>query len=267
MAELSVFHFPEPFCFNLPVIVTEKRIFIVDTYMGPMSIKKILDYCNNLKRKIYAVNTHSHFDHIWGNSAFKDCDIIAHSKCLELINSEGEKTLKEMSENHPEMVKEKIEIIPPNLIFDSELIFQDRDSIVKIKYLPGHSVDSSVIMIMPDNILLAGDMVEDPFPLLQGTHIDVYIKNLKYLDEMNFSRVIPSHGKRQDRFLIKDNIYYLEGLKEMVFELIKKGEDPTEENISLKSLIKSAAKKFYIDEHKNNIRKVMENSEGKIKLL
>ncbi len=261
MSKLSIFHFSELFCFNLPVLETETRIFVIDTYMGPSSIKDVLVYCHNMKKRIYAVNTHSHFDHIWGNSAFKDYDIIAHSKCLELILAEGEDILKDMSEKNPELVKEHIEITPPNLIFDSELIFQDKDSAVKIKYMPGHSVDSSVIMVMPENILLAGDMVEDPIPLLQGTHIDMYIKNLKYLDEMNFSRVIPSHGERHDSRLIKDNIYYLEGLKEMVSQCLKKGEKPSKENISLTSLIKSGITPFYINEHENNIRKVMENSD------
>ncbi len=266
MSELSVFHFPELFCFNLPVLQTETRVFVIDTFMGPLSIKDVLDYCYKTKKRIYAVNTHSHFDHIWGNSAFKNCDIIAHSKCLELIMTEGETILKDMSEKNPEMVKEHIEITPPNLIFDSELIFQDRDSTVKIKYLPGHSEDSSVIMVMPENILLAGDMVEDPMPLLQGTHIDIYIKNLKYLDEMNFSMVIPSHGERHDSHLIKDNIYYLEGLKDMVSQCLRKGEKPSEENIPLTSLIKSGIKPFYINEHKNNIRKVVENSDNNLNL-
>ncbi|MEQ8221356.1 MAG: MBL fold metallo-hydrolase [Candidatus Eremiobacterota bacterium] len=262
MSELSVFHFPELFCFNLPVLETETRIFVIDTYMGPLSIKDVLDYCNKMKKRIYAVNTHSHFDHIWGNSAFKHFDIIAHSKCLELIVAEGEEILNDMSEKNPEMVKEHIEITPPNLIFDRELIFRDRDSTVKIKYLPGHSEDSSVIMVMPENILLAGDMVEDPIPLLQGTHIDMYIKNLKYLDEMNFSRVIPSHGKRQDSSLIKDNIYYLEGLKEMVSQSFKKGKKPSEENIKIDSFVPTEITPFYIEEHKNNIKKVTEDLEN-----
>ncbi|MEQ8187806.1 MAG: MBL fold metallo-hydrolase [Candidatus Eremiobacterota bacterium] len=261
MAELSVFHFPELFSFNLPVLQTEKRVFVIDTYMGPVSIKEVLDYCDRTKKRIYAVNTHSHFDHIWGNAAFKHVDIIAHSTCFEAIKSEGEKILKDMSEKNPDMIKENIEIVLPNLIFDRELIFQDRDSTVKIKHLPGHSADSSVIMVMPENILLAGDMVEDPMPLLQGS-TDIYIKNLKYLDEMNFSRVIPCHGKRQDSRLIKDNIYYLEGLKEMVSEIVKKGEYPTEENIPLKSLIKAGKTPFYKEEHRNNIKKVMEEMEN-----
>jgi len=231
--------------------------------MGPSSIPEIVDYCKKVKgdRKLYVVNTHSHFDHIWGNSAFKDWEIIAHRKCFEVIKSEGENTLKEISEKYPEWIKEEIELVLPNFIFEKEINFYDRDGNVEIKHLPGHTEDSSVIIIRPENILIAGDMVEDPFPLLERTGIDTYIRNLKYLEDRNFSRVIPSHGQRQDSLLIKDNIHYLEELRDRVIYFLKKGEDPHEENITVESIVKFRGdiSPFYRESHENNIKKAVKN--------
>jgi len=259
MTEISIFHFEEPFSFNLSVMKTPKRLFIIDTYMGADTIGEVINYCNEVKKgkQLYIINTHSHFDHIWGNSAFKDSEIIAHNICYNIIKQDGQKILNEIKKENPQWIKGEIEIILPNLIFNDEIIFNDGDSKISIKYLPGHSEDSSVIMIEPEKILIAGDMVEDPFPLLEAENIEIYIKNLKYLEELNFTRVIPSHGKRQDSSLIKDNIYYIQRLKEHVIKLIEKKQSPDEEELGIDKIIKknNIVSDFYLTSHKNNIKK------------
>ena len=260
MNELHVFHYKELFAFNLPVLITAKRIFVVDTYMGPKSIKNVLKLCNEKKegRKVYAVNSHSHFDHIWGNFAFSEDEIIASEKCREIIEEEGKKVLKEISEHNPEWIMEPVEIVLPTITFKDEMVFADSSSDVKIRFLPGHTEDSAVVIVMPEKILLAGDMVEDPFPLLEGENIDLYLANLKWLKNQNLKRVIPSHGKREDPALIEENIIYIEEMKKTAISLMKENKEVNEKTVPLEKLLRADREisPFYIDSHKNNIMKM-----------
>jgi len=266
MNKLFLFNYKD-FDFTLSAVMTERRVFVVDTYMGPNSIKDVRELCekNSKGRAIYAINTHSHFDHIWGNSAFSHREIIAHSKCREFILKEGEKTLREISEKNPEWIKEPVEIVLPTMTFEEEMIFYDKDSTVKIKYLPGHTEDSSVVILEPEKILLAGDMVEDPFPLLEGKNIDLYLKNLRWLKEQNFSRVIPCHGKRQDPKLIEDNMSYIKNLKRNIIRLLKKNKKIDHTTLPIKGLVEeeSVITPFYSESHKNNIKSALEFVDNK----
>src|SRR5713226_8831932 len=80
---------------NKGYIVCDKYVVVVDaTYL----LNNVRNDLNEL-RKItnrdvrYVINTHYHSDHSYGNCLFR-CEIIAHTKCLELMKQERKGALQ-----------------------------------------------------------------------------------------------------------------------------------------------------------------------------
>ncbi len=73
---------------NVYVINGKDHFFICDTYLGPFYMKIIKDYLEtNFGKKEYIIfNSHSHWDHIWGNC---DSNFTFHEEGIEFFYSPG----------------------------------------------------------------------------------------------------------------------------------------------------------------------------------
>ncbi len=243
---LYIFHYPL-YNFNCSVIKTDDFIFVIDTYLGPDGIKEVKEFVEKNKehRKVYVINTHSHYDHIWGNCLFENCQIISHRLCREKILSDGEKVLKEFKEKEPKLILGDIKIKAPDIIFEDELTFFSKDISIKLKHFKGHTKDGIIIIIEPYHICIAGDLVEEPFPIVneEDSNLKEFISSLEEMDKMEFNLVIPSHGNRFDKGLIKENIYYLKQLESKSIS----------EDYCMQNNITS---EFYLKAHEENLDQV-----------
>ncbi|KGN02983.1 Zn-dependent hydrolase [Clostridium novyi A str. 4570] len=190
---------------NVYVINADKHIFICDTFLGPKYMKKIIKFIDeNLKPKpIVVFNSHSDWDHIWGNCYFKNNLIVSHVKCRENIKKIGDLELKEYEEFHDEDVK----ILLPNLTFKKRLSFSE--DMVEFFYSPGHTECSASCFDEKDNVLFVGDNVERPNPYLTCNNKDIYEETLKGYLKMNAEVIIPGHGFIEDNELIIKNLDYI----------------------------------------------------------
>lgn len=195
---------------NIYVINTKEHFFICDTYIGAYYIKQVKDYLeDNFGKKKYIVfNSHGHWDHIWGNSEFKDCVIISHELCKKFIDKYAQKAL---SINKEKFAKDEIEIVLPNITFSEKIRFEEEG--VEFFYSPGHSKDSASCYDYQDNTLFVGDNIDDPIPYFMcWNELDVYKKTLEGYLDINADIVVQSHGDIKDNSLIKDNISYIDKL-------------------------------------------------------
>lgn len=211
---------------NVYAIIGKNHFFICDTYLGPYYMKKIKKFLEtNYGRKNYIVfNSHSHWDHIWGNNEFKDFLIISTEKCRKLILRYGE---EELSAHAHQFAKEDIDLVLPNLTFEIKMIFENEG--VQFFNSPGHSEDSGSCFDFFDNILFVGDNVDDPIPsFLCWAELDKYIETLKMYLQFGAKSIVQSHGDIASIKIVKSNIDYLENLrknKKMSFqkkEVLKK---------------------------------------------
>ena len=58
---------------NVYVINGPKHVFVIDTFLGPKSMDAVKKLMGRALRKkpVVIVNSHYHWDHIWGNCAFR----------------------------------------------------------------------------------------------------------------------------------------------------------------------------------------------------
>lgn len=195
---------------NVYVINGKSHFFICDTYLGPFYMKIIKNYLetNFGKKKYIIFNSHSHWDHIWGNYEFQDSMIISHKKCRISILKEGE---EELVNHASEFAKEDIKIIAPNITFDSKFTFHEEG--IEFFYSPGHSEDSASCYDYIDNTLFVGDNIDDPIPsFICWNELEKYRDTLDHYMKIGADIIVQSHGDVMTNDVLGKNKEYLDKL-------------------------------------------------------
>lgn len=205
---------------NVYVINGKEHIFICDTFLGPESMKGVVDYIKkNLDEKsIIIFNSHYDYDHHWGNCAFKSDKIIAHKLCKAKIEQQG----KEDLEKYKEYLRGDVIITLPDTVFDDGIDFPKEK--VKFFHTPGHTEDSSSCLDLKDKVLFAADNIEDPIPYIRSNldGIRLYIDTLNKYLEMDWTILIPGHGLITDKTLLHQNLTYLENFPKLAAVNVEK---------------------------------------------
>ncbi|MGD2250195.1 MAG: MBL fold metallo-hydrolase [Candidatus Methanofastidiosia archaeon] len=189
---------------NVFVINGKDHYFVCDTFLGPEPMEKLKHYLIYTygKNPFIVINSHYHWDHIWGNCAF-DSDIISHVLCRKAIAQKGEQELQEYSAYQQGTVK----LVLPTITFTDALLYPDED--IEIVYTPGHTADSVSVIDHTDQTIFVGDNVEAPIPYLFYENLKEYIKTLQYYLDMDIETIIPGHGTIPEKLLIQKNLEYV----------------------------------------------------------
>lgn len=130
-------------------------------------------------------------------------------------------------------------LVTPTLTIEDEFELTLGNISVYLHHLPGHTLDSIVGFIPEWGILLTGDTVEAPLPVINPeSPIDQWIALLqKWERDARVQHVIPAHGKIGGRELLRQNIDYLQNLRDGIPPQIP---EPLDD--------------FYRETHQNNLR-------------
>lgn len=190
---------------NVYVINGEKYVYIIDTYLGPEAMKPINKYIDESfgKKPVIVVNTHSHWDHVWGNCMYTSSLIISHEKCRQYIKKDGIQTL----EKYKKQQKGQVKITYPNFTFNDKICFEEDN--VMIYYTPGHTDDGISVLDMEDKVLFAGDNLERPIPFIMSKNLGQYIHTLEDYLNIDANVIIGGHTDCEDKNLVKDNLNYV----------------------------------------------------------
>lgn len=176
---------------NIHLILGKKYNYIIDTGLGSCSIAPVKEYLGDNHNPIIVVNTHYHWDHIWGNHSFSDCTIISHNLCRELI----EKKWDEMMAKNKQFIKGDMQMCLPNLVFEDTFYFPDDK--VRIIYTPGHTMDSISVLDEEEKVLNVsdniGDSIDEILPSIESER-DVYINTLLKYKNIDFDTCVSGHN-------------------------------------------------------------------------
>ena len=176
---------------NIHLIIGNKYNYIIDTGLGSFSVAPIKEYLKNNSNPIILINTHYHWDHIWGNHSFSDCTIISHKLCRDIIVAKWD----EMINKKKQYIKGDVQMCLPNLVFEDMLYFPDDK--IKIIYTPGHTLDSISVLDEEDKVINVGDNIGDTIdeivPSIESEK-DVYIKTLLRYKDIDFDTCVSGHN-------------------------------------------------------------------------
>ncbi len=195
-------------------VVDGQEALVYDTHISVPHAKAIRAHLEGLGvTSIRVVLSHWHKDHVAGNAAFADCEIIALALTAERLAENREKIEMATPPIHP--------LVMPNRLFDVRLDLEVGRRKVELHHFAIHSADGNVLFLPEEKLLLAGDTVEDCATFIaEAEHVATHIEELKRLRLLPITRILPSHGDRDriaaggyDDTLIDANRHYLERLK------------------------------------------------------
>lgn len=215
---------------------------VFDTMLTPMAGTDLVRAAGRVTGHppSFAVNSHWHGDHIWGNSAFVGSHIVSSRKVraniLKFSRPQLEGDRRAMRRELPLLDRpgspySKVDrrllrawfqgvlatprthrIVPPGVTFEDELVLEGtRRALRLLTYGGGHS-PSDVFAYLPDEgIMFTGDLAIRGFhPSVGNGWPDRWIAILKRMENLRPKRVIPGHGPPGDRSTLSVTRRYLE---------------------------------------------------------
>jgi glyoxylase-like metal-dependent hydrolase (beta-lactamase superfamily II) len=195
------------------VVIGSERTVVWDTLSHPSDMRPLLPLLRD--RKASVVYSHADWDHIWGTAAIPYHEVIAHRLCQERFSTDVPRCLADKRLQEPEKWDEVV-LIPPTATFDTQMSLDLGGVTLELHHLPGHTRDCCVGFIPEWGLLLAGDVVETPLPVVEeDSPLQLWVAALERWEaETRIKTVIPAHGPIGDRSLLTRNISYLRGLSD-----------------------------------------------------
>jgi len=188
------------------VVLTPRLAIVVDTLTGPRDMDPVREFLAAKAggRRLVVVNTHHHWDHVFGNAAFEGADIVAQRACPRLIQAVLQGGDESLCLPPPEGVP------LPNVTFGDRLTYVDVGETVHLIHTPGHTEDSLVVFLAGSRLLLGGDVVEWPLPnFSQRSGAQEWVRTLRQLKQLPADVIVPAHGPALDKQLIDANERYI----------------------------------------------------------
>lgn len=189
-------------------LIEKEKFYLIDTFCGPESMLPILEEIEKAspKKEVVVINTHFHWDHVWGNCSFSSYGIIAHEKCRKLLHESWEAQLSKNEKYIMGPVEKKL----PNITFEEKMVFHTDG--IELFHSPGHTEDSISIFDHENQFLYVGDNLEKPIIYVENKDISTYIETLKKYLEYKPKRIIASHTLDITEQDLYKTINYLEKL-------------------------------------------------------
>jgi glyoxylase-like metal-dependent hydrolase (beta-lactamase superfamily II) len=201
---------------NVTAIGSDRGLVVVDTHGSTAAGRVVLDDLRRLGEGSVAavVNTHWHWDHSFGNAAFREQDpevpIHAHEDAARLLAEKGEYMKGRFAESddpHAEEVA-ATQLVLPDHTFSSARSLDLGDRLVELVFPGRGHTDGDLLVVVPDAaVVLGGDLIEesarpwiglDSWPLEWHASLDVMLSLVAPV-----TTVVPGHGVPVDRGFVE----------------------------------------------------------------
>jgi glyoxylase-like metal-dependent hydrolase (beta-lactamase superfamily II) len=214
-------------------VVTERYVVLIDTLINVETGLALLEIVRPYlgTRQLLVVNTHSHWDHTWGNQVFAGPEaiypapILATRACAELFNApRAAQKLAEMQRHQPERFQE-VQLTRPTVLFEERLRIDGGDLALDLLLVPGHAHDQVAVFIPEISTLLAADAAEAPFPFAQSPETLPQLRaSLAQMVSLNPQTVLYCHApETAGPGLLRANIAYFDELERRCREALRRG--------------------------------------------
>ncbi|WP_243060787.1 MBL fold metallo-hydrolase [Nocardioides sp. SR21] len=208
----------EQYDVNVTLVGGSSGLLVVDTHGSAAAAADVIDDVRSLGAGDVTgiVNTHWHFDHTYGNGAFRaaygEVPIVAHEIAVEELERWGDSDV----------------VVLPDRTFSSALVLDVGDRQVELVYPGrGHTAGDLVMRVPDADVLLAGDLVEesappsfgeDSWPMDWPLSLDVVLGL-----STSSTTVVPGHGTPVDREFVEEQRNTIGIIAETIRDLAGRG--------------------------------------------
>jgi glyoxylase-like metal-dependent hydrolase (beta-lactamase superfamily II) len=163
---------------NIGVVLGGGEALVIDTRSTHVQAREILADLREVTDApvTVVVDTHGHFDHVYGNHVFRPATIWGQARCVGFIARTGEARRAAIAAGEPEIAADLPEVVidPPDRVFDDEATIELGGRAIELRYLGrGHTDHDAVVSVPGAGVVFAGDLLEkgavpyfgDGFPL------------------------------------------------------------------------------------------------------
>jgi cyclase len=173
-------------------LVDEDDALVYDTHLAPAHARKIRLFLERMGvKRMRVVLSHHHLDHVAGNEAFADCEIIAHELTLAHLTTNA-KGIEDGTYHGPPAISP---LILPTRIYAGHLRLKVGRLTVDLRHANIHSDDATLLHIEDLSLLFAGDTLEDTVTYVaEPKAINTHLAELERLWSWPIMRIFPNHG-------------------------------------------------------------------------
>jgi len=218
---------------NAGVIVGDDGVLIIDSLRVPSFARDLIEDVRHLSDKPirYVIDTHSHWDHSWGNEEFPDSTIIGHANCrsemldLEALDRWREKVVASR-EPWSEEVK-TVRVTPPSVTFDTTMQLYFGGRRIDLRYLGRAHTSGDLFLHLPDDgLVFTGDVAQDRgVPFMLDGYIQDWVRTDDRLLELDAERFVSGHGPVGERPALVEARDFIAALASATERAIEDGQD------------------------------------------
>jgi glyoxylase-like metal-dependent hydrolase (beta-lactamase superfamily II) len=222
---------------NVTLVGGDRGLVVVDTHGSAASGREVVDDVRRLGagEVVGIVNTHWHFDHTFGNDAFRtaygEIPIHAHEKAAEELAEWGEELRQRYADHPDDPHRDDVvatRIVLPDHTFSSARVLDLGDRAAELVHPGrGHTGGDLVVRVPDVDVVLAGDLVEesaapsinhDAWPMEWPLTLDIVLSLTT-----SSTVVVPGHGSPVDRDFVEAQRNDLGILAETIRDLAGRG--------------------------------------------
>lgn len=243
------------------IVVCQRFVLIYDTLLGPRSGDRLRELALERAgdRGLFVVNSHADWDHYFGNMSFRGHPILASRLCADRIR--GEVGAAELAQKRAERADcyDTVELVAPTIAVDGAATLDGGDLTMRLLPTPGHRPDHLALWIPELGILLPGDCVEDPIPLVdedsapEANTLGELITSLETMLALEPNWVLANHAAPEPGDTrLRANLTYLRKLQRTAAEA------SSLETVGEALPVDPAWGDFYRSAHQNQLRMAWE---------
>jgi glyoxylase-like metal-dependent hydrolase (beta-lactamase superfamily II) len=211
-------------------ILFEDYVLVIDANF-PAGARQVIGKIRSLTDKPirFALDTHHHGDHAYGNQVFVENGAVpfAHTGVLEEMKryetgyyDSKPGAWEKVAMDRADVKASKLK--PPTVLYSGELIFDDGKHRVEVMHLGvAHTHGDSVAWLPQERILFTGDVcVNGPYNYVGDGDVGKWVETLEAARKLGAQIVCTGHGPRSVATVLDDQQAFFKALREQVGALM-----------------------------------------------
>lgn len=185
---------------NAGVIVGDDSVCVIEGLAVPRHARDLIDDVRRVTSKPvrYVIDTHSHWDHAFGNEAFEEATVVAHRLARRELEEFGEEQRRRVVARGDGFETEVggVRIRLPDLTFNEQLSLHFGGRAIDLHYLGRAHTAGDVFVHLPDErVLFTGDVAQvRRFPFVADGYLRDWVETSTRSLALECERFVPGHG-------------------------------------------------------------------------